>query len=97
LDLGYLSEVTRLGDSGAGVGLFSVGLLYEFGDDRNFRPYLRGGISGYFDGVISQELFHVGGGATRWLGDRWGMKFDVRDHFYYTTHILEFGVGVVLR
>ncbi|MDP6580161.1 MAG: hypothetical protein QF681_05850 [Vicinamibacterales bacterium] len=94
LDLGYLSDATRLG---AGAGLFSAGLLYEFGDRRDLRPYVRGGISGLFDGVITQELFHVGGGVTRWYGDDWGMTFDVRDHFYYTTHILEFSVGFVFR
>ncbi len=98
-DVGYIAEAERLDQPEEGQGIFSVGLIYEFdvADNPDLKPYVRGGISGLFSEVRQDGLMHLGGGVNWWAGDRWGLKFDVRDHFLYTFHVLEFGFGVLIR
>ncbi len=100
VDLGYFTDAERLDDPEEGLGMFSVGLIYEgepFAENDSFRPYVRGGLSGVFSNLGGFGLMHLGGGVNQWFGERWGLKFDVRDHFFYSFHILEFSVGVLIR
>ena len=99
VDVGYFTEAERLDEPEEGLGIFSVGLMYEFdvADNPDLKPYVRGGLSGVFSELGGYGLMHLGGGVNWWAGERWGLKFDVRDHFLYNFHVLEFGFGVLIR
>ena len=98
VDFGSFTDAERLDEPEEGLGMFSVGLMYEFdADNPDLRPYVRGGLSSVFSELGGFRLMHVGGGVNWWAGERWGLKFDVRDHFFYDLHTLEFVFGVLFR
>ena len=63
----------------SGLGLFSPGVLYQFRTSRKTVPFVTGGYSMAFrNGVYN--MVHLGGGFNHWFDNRWGVRFEVRDH-----------------
>ena len=95
-DVGYITSTT---DFTGGLGLLAGGPIYQFSTSSRYKPYIRGGASLAFrQGVL--PFVHVGGGVNRWFDDRWGWKFEVRDHFhpqYPSFQVLEFTVGLLFK
>jgi hypothetical protein len=84
---------------GSGVGLFSPGIIYQFRTTRKSVPFVTGGYTLAFRNG-AYNLVHFGGGFNHWFGNRWGMRFEVRDHIdphYPELNVLQFRVGFVLR
>ena len=98
-DIGYV--IPRDGDFGDGIGLFSVYGLYQFGNhsrDQRWTPFVLGGYSmGFRNGVINGINF--GGGVTRWMNDRIGVRFEGRRHRFmsdggFDITMLRFGLSI---
>jgi hypothetical protein len=66
-------------------------------------PFVTGGYSrlGIGDGEGSFSAWNIGAGADAWIGDRAGIRFELRDHIRPddrgATHYWAFRVGVVFR
>ena len=96
-DVGYISSARAFTQ---GVGLFAAGPVYQFGGSRRYRPYVRGGATVAFDIDGALSLMHVGGGLNHWVSERWGVKYEFRDHFhprYPGFQVLEFNIGLLIR
>ena len=82
-----------------GFGLFSPGVIYQFNPGRKTVPFVTGGYSLAFrDGAIN--LIHYGGGFNHWFNDRWGMRFEVRNHTQTRSaeyQLLQFRVAFLFR
>ena len=99
MDAGYISAVTEFTQ---GLGVLAAGPIYEFSCHGRYRPCVRGGVTLAFDPAFqgAQPLMHVGGGINHWLSERWGLKYEVRDHFhprYPGFQVVEFNIGLLLR
>ncbi len=103
--IGVSAELGALGPSRAfsqAIGAMSVNGAYHFVHERTARvdPFVTGGYSLFFR-EESANLFNFGGGANYWVGRRWGLKFEFRDHVqrepYFTGHYWGVRMGVVLR
>jgi hypothetical protein len=93
--LGYVSSWEAVGN---GIGLFSPGLIYRFRRGEKTEPFADGGYSLFFrEGTASGVFF--GGGVDRWLGKRFGIRVEGRDHVLveHNTHFLEALVAILIR
>ncbi len=96
-DVGYL--FFPQGGFGSGVGIFSPGVIYQFRTARRTVPFVTGGYSLAFR-QGAYNLIHFGGGINHWFSNRWGLRFEVRDHLdpkYPQYNLLQFRVGFLLR
>jgi hypothetical protein len=79
------------------------GALHLVSDDDRMAPFVTAGYSrmGIGDGEGSINAWNIGAGADAWLGDRAGIRFELRDHIRPdrrgTTHYWTFRAGVVFR
>ena len=97
VDVGYIGSARGFTQ---GAGLFTAGPIYEFGGSHCYRPYVRGGVTLAFDIDGALPLMHVGGGLNHWLSERWGVKYEVRDHLhprYPGFQVVEFNIGLLIR
>ena len=99
MDAGYISSATEFTQ---GVGLLAAGPIYQFGSSHRYRPYVRGGVTLALDPGFqgAQPLMHFGGGLNQWFSERWGLKYEVRDHFdprYPGFQVVEFNIGLLFR
>jgi len=95
-DAGYISSTTQFAK---GLWLLTAGPIYEFRTGSHYKPYVRGGVTLAF-GQGALPLMHVGGGLNRWFNERWGLKFEVRDHLhprYPGFQVVEFTIGLLVR
>jgi len=87
------------GGFGRGFGLLSPGVFYQFKPARKTVPFVTGGYSLAFrDGAIN--LVHYGGGINHWFNNRWGMRFEVRDHIQPQSaeyHLLQFRIALLFH
>ena len=75
-ELGYLTPAK---DLKAGFGLLSVDGSYHFRRNQRLVPFLSGGYSlGVRHGVAN--FVNYGGGVNYWIGNRIGLRLEVRDH-----------------
>ena len=84
-----------------GFGLASVNGSYHLnrGSHWKISPFVTGGYSLAFRGS-TLNLVNFGGGLTYWIGDRLGLRLEVRDHLppqYPREHSLEFRIGLAFR
>lgn len=96
-ELGYLFPVRAAND---GIGVASVGPAYHFTDrsrSQKLVPFVDGGYTLAFrSGTLS--LWHIGGGATWWYSDRFGLQFGVRNYAHQGEHFATaFRVGFTFR
>ena len=73
-------------------GLVSPGVSYQFNPRRKTVPFVTGGYSRTFR-QDTLNLIHFGGGVNHWLNNRWGMRFEVRNHIQTRSaeyHLLQF-------
>ena len=59
-------------------------------------PFLN--VNRFRDGAIN--LIHYGGGFNHWFNDRWGMRFEVRNHTQTRSaeyQLLQFRVAFLFR
>ena len=91
--LGYVA-----GFSGGHFGLFSPGMAYFFNRNQRTVPFVFGGYSLFFSGSTASGV-HFGAGVNRWMGEHWGLRFEVRDTVLveYNAHFVAGQVGIVLR
>lgn len=87
-------------DVSEGFGLASVNPSWTFVNrdhPAKVTPFVTAGYTlGFKYGVAS--MWNWGGGATVWLNDRVGLRFEVRDHIYQGSHFnAAFRVGVSFR
>lgn len=75
-ELGYLAPTKSFG---SGVGLLSVDGSYHVGRNRRVVPFLTSGYSLAFRGGTA-NLVNFGGGITYWVGNRTGIRLELRDH-----------------
>jgi hypothetical protein len=97
VDLSYLF-FPRSGFS-AGFGMFSPGMVYQFRTDRKTVPFVSGGYTLAFRQGI-EHLAYAGGGFNHWFGNRWGMRFEVRDQIAPRDpeyNFLQFRIGFLFR
>lgn len=79
------------------------GTVHVVDDNDRMAPFITAGYSkvGISDGEGSFDAWNIGAGADAWLGDRAGIRFELRDHIRPdhrgTTHYWAFRVGVVFR
>ncbi len=96
LELGYLAPAERLS---SGFGIFSANGSYHFlreSSSSKLIPFVTGGYSlGFREGTANG--FNFGGGVNYWLRDRAGLRFEVRDHVFESTHFYGFRVGFAFR
>ena len=87
-----------------GVGAYQGRLrrrfaVLSFNPGRKTIPFVTGGYSLAFrDGAIN--LIHYGGGFNHWFNDRWGMRFEVRNHTQTRSaeyQLLQFRVAFLFR
>ena len=74
----------------------SPGISYHFRTDMTLSPYVR---SGYTLGVAvgTANMIHLAAGLDQTLGNRFGLRYEVRDHTFPDVHVTEFVVGFVIR
>lgn len=86
LGVGIDVGVVTAGGFDAAAGVFSAGPLFEFKPDRKTAPFLTGGYTLFFrEGTAN--AFHFGGGVRHWFGNRFGMRFEVRDEVAWEGNI----------
>ncbi len=81
------------------LGLLSVDGSYHVSRSRKLSPFLTGGYS-LIGGNGRRNLVNIGGGANWWLGERTGVRFELREHAYTdgsNRHIFEVRVGFAFR
>ena len=97
MDLSYL--FFPRGGFGAGFGMFSHGMVYQFRTDRRTVPFFSGGYTlGFREGT--ENLVYAGAGFNHWFGNRWGMRFEIRDQIFPREpeyNLLQFRVGFLFR
>ena len=95
LELGFLSST---GYRSSQLNL-AAGGTYTFSRDRKTKPFVTIGY-GYFmaDESDSGSIF-FGGGVNHLIGDRWGIKLEVRDNLlqdkYWDGHFIEGRFGLL--
>jgi hypothetical protein len=97
VDLSYLF-FPRSGFS-EGFGMFSPGMLYQFGRDRKTVPFTCGGYTLAFR-QGTENLVYGGGGFNHWFSNRWGLRFEVRDQIAPRDpeyNFLQFRIGLLFR
>jgi hypothetical protein len=89
-ELGYIASTRNPGN---GVGLVSVNGSYHFNRSGKAVPFLTGGGSMAFVGAGGGNF---GGGVNYWMTDRFGLRFEVRDHVFSSdrAHTVVFRVGL---
>ncbi len=76
-ELGYLAPWKSLGD---GIGVLSANGTYHFLRKGKTMPFITGGYSlGFRNGTMNMANF--GAGFDRWIGERHGLRLEVRDHY----------------
>ncbi len=81
------------------LGLLSIDGSYVFSRSRKLSPFLAGGYS-LTGGNGRRNLVNVGGGVNWWLGERTGVRFELREHAYAdgsNRHIFEARIGFAFR
>jgi hypothetical protein len=97
VDLSYLF-FPRSG-FGEGFGMFSPGMVYQFGRYRKTVPFVSGGYTLAFR-QGTENLVYGGGGFNHWFGKRWGLRFEVRDQIAPRDpeyNFLQFRIGLLFR
>ena len=97
VDLSYLF-FPRSG-FGAGFGMFSPGMVYQFRTNRKTVPFVSGGYTLAFR-QGTENLVYGGGGFNHWFGNRWGLRFEVRDQIAPRDseyNFLQFRIGFLFR
>ena len=91
-EIGYLTSSRSAGN---GIGLASVNGSYHFNRSGKARPFLTGGASVAFSGFAAGGG-NFGGGVNYWMNNRFGLRFEVRDHIFSSDspHIVIFRVGL---
>jgi len=99
-ELGYLTPWREFRD---GLGLFSANGSYHLtaGGDGKVVPFATGGYSLLFRGG-SKSGFNFGGGVNYWMGDKTGVRFEVRDNTFSEfefdrAHFISFRIGFSFR
>ncbi len=94
-ELGYMAPMSDLGE---GIGIFSPGVIVKFSRDKKTVPFVTGGYTLFFRSGTEHGFF-FGGGATRWIGDSWGLRFEGRDQVMpqCSTHLIEARIAVAFR
>jgi hypothetical protein len=81
-DIGYVFPKGR--DFGNGFGLLTAYGVYQFGNrsrEARWTPFVLAGYSmGFRDSTINGV--NVGGGVTRWMTERLGVRFEGRHHSF---------------
>lgn len=98
---GELGVMALSGDfADSSIGVFSPGLVYAFNRDQKAVPILTGGYSLFFRSGSASGAF-LGGGLNYWLGERFGLRFEVRDHMYFcegeTANLVEGRFALLIR
>lgn len=97
VDLSYL--FFPRGGFGAGFGMFSPGMLYQFRTNHQTVPFFSGGYTLAFrEGT--ENLIYAGGGFNHWFGNRWGMRFEIRDQIVPRDpeyNLVQFRIGFLFR
>ncbi|HST20247.1 MAG TPA: outer membrane beta-barrel protein [Blastocatellia bacterium] len=90
-EIGYLASTRNTGN---GIALASVNGSYHFNRSGKARPFLTGGASIAGAGFTAGGG-NFGGGVNYWMNNRFGLRFEVRDHIFSsdTTHTVVFRVG----
>jgi hypothetical protein len=97
VDVGYLF-FTQHGIR-EGFGLFSPGAFYQFRRSQKVVPFVGGGYSLAFRSDVL-NMVHFGGGFNYWPKNRWGLRFEVRDHLAPSSpdlNLIEFRIGLLFR
>jgi hypothetical protein len=93
-DLGY--QFAR-GSAGSGVGLASVGGVYQFAGHAKLVPFVTGGYGIAFrSGHLN--LYHFGGGVNYWFVRRLGLRAELREFRHrHGEYVLALRVGLAFR
>jgi hypothetical protein len=97
VDLSYLF-FPRSG-FGEGFGMLSPGMVYQFRTNRKTVPFVSGGYTLAFR-QGTENLVYGGGGFNHWFGNRWGLRFEVRDQIAPRDpeyNFLQFRIGFLFR
>ncbi len=91
-EIGYLTT-TR--NTGSGIALASVNGSYHFNRSGKAVPFLTGGASIAGAGFAAGGG-NFGGGVNYWMNNRFGLRFEVRDHIFSSdrAHTVIFRVGL---
>lgn len=91
-ELGYIAST---GNNSDGVGLASFNGSYHFNRSGKVVPFLTGGGSLAFRG-FAVGGGNVGGGVNYWVNNRFGLRFEVRDHIFSSDrpHTVLFRAGI---
>ena len=98
-EAGYLTPTDSI-DSGVFVTSPNGYLHIPVDWDRRLDPFVTAGYSLFFRSS-TRNLWNFGGGMNWWLADRWGLRFEVRDHVdsgsRSTVHYWNLRFGVSFR
>ncbi len=75
-DLGYLAALDGLS---GGIGVFSPGLIYHFGERDRTMPFANGGYTLLFR-EDTLNYFFAGAGLDHWFSQRTGLRVEFRVH-----------------
>jgi len=93
-----VSYLTTTRDWTGGFGVASPNGYFHFPMSRlsNLDPYVTGGYSLFFKYGTS-NAFNYGGGVNWWIGERTGLKFEIRDQYGDGVHYWGMRFGVTFR
>ncbi|MGH9660050.1 MAG: hypothetical protein ACRD96_15990 [Bryobacteraceae bacterium] len=88
--------------AGSGYGLWSINPAWHFGASSRWTrvvPFVTTGYSLAFRSGVA-NMINYGGGATWWMNDRLGLRFEIRDHRtpqYENFHFVTFRTSIAFR
>jgi hypothetical protein len=94
-EIGYLANTRSVSD---GFGLGSVNLSYHFNRAQKLVPFVSGGASLAFRSGAAGGG-NIGGGVHYWMGDKVGLRLEVRDFIFSSDspNTVVFRVGLSFR
>jgi len=93
-----VSYLTTTRDWSSGFGVASPNGYVHFPMNRlsNLDPYFTAGYSLFFK-YGTANAFNYGGGLNWWVGERVGLKFEIRDQYGDSIHYWGMRFGVTFR
>lgn len=83
----------------SGVGLGSLNSSYDFVSRHSVEPFVTGGYGFAFRSRVN-NMANFGGGVDWWLGQRTGLRLEIRDHTDMQSrgdHLISFRIGLGFR